>query len=251
MESSLLAYVCVICAAAWLFRAVLTAPGRYPILISYLAYDTVSPAIFWAARPLGLRMEYTLVNSVLSVALAIAALLEIHNIVMERYIGFRKLGGFLMQATIWASGALIVALTFLVPAENLRGWSRMVPFQAANTHWALAFVALSLGTFLIYFELKPSRNLRVYLATFAVWFLTIAGTQTVIYLLGPETRDIVHPIRAGVYILLTITGAIFFSKAGEQVPKVEPIGIAAEQDARAALESMNEALLRVFKDQAD
>ena len=251
MESSLLAYSCVICAAAWLFRTVLTAPGRYPILISYLAYDTISPASLWAAKPLGLRMEYTLVSSVPGVALAIAALLEIHNIVMERYVGFRKLGGFLMQATIWASGLSIVALTFLVPAENLQGWSRMVPFQAANTHWALAFVALSLAAFLNYFELKPSRNIRVYLATFAIWFLTIASTHTVIYQLGPGTRDIVHPLRASVYIVLTITGAIFFSKAGEYVPTFEPIGIAAERHARAALENMNETLLRVFKDQAD
>ena len=218
MESSLLAFICVICAAAWIFRTVLTVPGRYPVLISYLAYDTISPAIFWIARPLGLRMEYTLVSSVLGVALAIAALLEIHNIVMERYIGFRKLGGFLMQTTIWASGVSIVALTFLVPVENLRGWSRMIPFQAGNTHWGLAVVALSLATFLFYFELKPSRNIRVYLATFAVWFLTIASTHTVVYQLGPETRDIVLPLRASVYIVLTITGAIFFSKAGEQVP---------------------------------
>jgi hypothetical protein len=251
MEHSLLAYACIICGAAWLLRTVFTASGRYPVLISYLAYYAISPVIFWIARPLGLRMEYTLVSNVLAVALAVATLLEIHNIVMERYVGFRKLGGILMQVTIWASGVAVVALTFLVPPENLRGWSRLIPFQAANTHWALALVAISMAVFFFYFELKPSRNIRVYLATFTFWFLTIASTHTVVYQLGPESRDIVLPLRASVYIVLTVTGAIFFSKAGEHVPAFEPIGIAAERDARAALENMNEALLRVFKDQAD
>ena len=216
-----------------------------------MTYYTVSPGVFWIARPLGLRMEYTLVSNVLGVALAVAALLEIHNIVMERYIGFRKLGGVLMQVTIWASGVAVVALTFLVPPENLRGWSRMIPFQAANTHWALALVALSMAAFFIYFELRPSRNVKLYLAMFTIWFLTVAGVNTSVYQLGPETRDTIFLLRASVYIVLTITGAIFFSKAGEHVPAYEPIGIAAEQEARGALENMNEALLRVFKDQAD
>ncbi len=251
MELSLLAYICIICGAAWLLRTVFTARRRYPVLIFYLAYNTLSPAIFAIAKLLGLTFEYTLVSGVLDVALAVAVLLEIHNIVMQRYVGFRKLGEILMQATIWASGIVVVALTFLVPAEYLRGWSRMIPFQAGNTHWALAIVALLMATFFAYFELRPSRNTRLYLAVFAIWFLTIAGTHTAVFQLGPETREALSPLKPAGYILMTITGAIFFSKAGERVPEFEPIGIAAEQEARASLESMNEALLRVFKDQAD
>ncbi len=251
MEMSVLRDIGIGCSAVWLLRTVFAARYKYPVLLSYLAYNAISPVVIVIARPLGLRFEYTFVSNVLGVALAVAALLEIHNIVMERYIGFRKLGGFLMHATIWISGVAVVALTFLVPAENLRGWSRMIPFQAGNTYWALALIALSMAAFFIYFGLKPSRNVRVYLAAFAIWFLTIASTHTAVYQLGPGVREVIYPLLSAIYILVTITGAIFFSKAGEHVAAFEPIGIAVEQHARASLESMNEALLRVFKDQAD
>ncbi len=154
----------------------------YRFFFGYLFVDLLQTTIpFWAPFDSASYRYAWLVTESLLICFYVLVVLELYAMVLQNLSGMASLSRRYIQAAL---GIAVLASLLLLMAEKMRGGmvAHLFVFERAVVFSLMLFVLL-LTAFLVYYPIPLKRNVIVYSAGYAVYFLAKA-TSIFVYDLG-------------------------------------------------------------------
>lgn len=223
----------------------------YPVLTSFLVFlvlQSVSSYLL-ITRFHGHAYAYNyIITQILSLTFSACLLIEIYNQVAGRYTAFHRLGQYAMRFAFAVSAVALVGVLLFVPAEEIQSQRSFLLFEQRNVYLALTGLALFLGLFIVFFDLRPCRNVRTLFLICAAMFAGEALFWVLRVSLEPAWRN---PITLGsglLHIACMTAGGLLFSRAGERQPAQAPVIAGVDEGVLVGqMEALNQSLIKVLR----
>jgi hypothetical protein len=233
---------------------------RYPVLFTYLVlftvFDLLGSWLYASGVRVGGQKAYN-IFWVLFMPLCwlawLAIVLELYGHMVERYAGVRKLGRMVMYGSLAGLAVGVSVLLYLDPYRipDINYWKSLWLKQEQGVSMGIAALVLVLLAFKRVFSLSTTRNVRLVLSTFGLYFAVSACLMVLRTYLGPQFRSVRDMTAMMLYVGCLAVGAYLFSRAGEAEAEpslaLDPAS-RSEMAARAAqqLQSFNDRLVRAL-----
>jgi hypothetical protein len=244
--------VCALWAARLWWQGI---AARYPLLIAFLVGEVILDVSgYLVYRLFGAHSQFYVwfwpVSRVISSTLFFLVLLQVYQRLVDRYLGFQRLGQVALYVCLGGACAIVMGSIFLDGDTDLRTLPGFWIVEERGVYLALTAMALALFGFALFFRLVPPRNV---LTLFTVFSLLFIG-QTMVWSLrdfwGWNFRGSRVLFSSIVYFCCFLGGTLTFSRAGESEGYLAHHGMTAggnQSGVARRLEEINQALLSVFR----
>jgi hypothetical protein len=149
----------------------------YPFLFVYLATDAAQTAALLLLRPRSNAYGWTYVfGQLVKIVLAIFVILEQYRVALAQRPALARFGRDAVGYILGAAAVLALSLLMLdssIPPGQSKILHRVFSFERTMNVWMLTFL-LVIGVFMTWFPVRMTRNGALYVAGFAIYFLSRA-----------------------------------------------------------------------------
>src|SRR5450759_4550486 len=222
---------------------------RYPIFFAFFIFripDNIWPIFLAVSSPL--YQQVWVLTEPIEFGFYVLMVVELYKLVLEKYKGLYSLGRWALYFSLAIS--VTVSAISLLPriTPSLPQPSKIMFYVLATErgiHTGLAIFIILILCFLSFFPVKLSRNVRVHVLVFSIFFLSSTFMLLMRSLFGLRMADEVNTVLMGVTAASVVAWLALLRTAGED-SRSAPVLYGQEHESRLLthLDSLNAVLLR-------